>query len=405
MGPGQKYLLGPAAPVQHLQIEPASLPETYGTRTLLLAPRDPHWLYAHWDIAPQEQRRYSAMAVGRHLVLRVYERAISGPPAAEIHLRPDARHWWVYVPRAETQYVADLGYLLPGGLWENLATSEIVATPPDTVSQDTKVQFATIEPLTPPPAAGGTPPSGGSTVATTEPLAPPPAAGGTPPPDGGSTVAATELLVPAPAARGTPPSGGTSMVATAERLAEAPTLDLPASPPHPQPRLRPVPTPPAASQAAALAQIVANAPLCQPVPGSADIAQLLEAQAGLQLGPQAVAESAFPSLAGVFAGISSPSAHPSMGQAPADAGGQPPKDFWLNVNAELVLYGATEPDAHVAIGGQPIRLRPDGTFSYRLALPDGNYDVAVTAVSADYEYRQVTLHFSRRTDSPAFTPP
>jgi hypothetical protein len=49
-------------------------------------------------------------------------------------------------------------------------------------------------------------------------------------------------------------------------------------------------------------------------------------------------------------------------------------DFWFNVNAELVVYGATEPDATVTIGGRMIKLRPDGSFSYRFALPDGAYE-------------------------------
>jgi hypothetical protein len=130
-----------------------------------------------------------------------------------------------------------------------------------------------------------------------------------------------------------------------------------------------VPPPAAASQHAALEQAVPNAPLWQDGP---------------------------------VAGITSPGSQPA---APADAGGKPPKDFWLNINAELVLYGATEPDAQVTIAGQPIRLRPDGSFSSRFALPDGNYDVLVTALSPHNNQRQVRLQFTRRTDPPAFTPP
>ncbi len=60
-----------------------------------------------------------------------------------------------------------------------------------------------------------------------------------------------------------------------------------------------------------------------------------------------------------------------------------PKDFWFNVNAELIIYGATEPDAKVTLGGHEIKLRSDGTFSFRFALPDGKYDLPAVAVSAD----------------------
>ncbi len=135
----------------------------------------------------------------------------------------------------------------------------------------------------------------------------------------------------------------------------------------PKPPLQPVPPPPAALQDSAFQQIVAKGPLRQEGAGSAEIPQLLLPRAERNLGPQAAAELGLPSLAGAGAGITSP----GMTAAPARAGEELPKKFWFNINAELVLYGATEPDAQVAIAGQPIRLRPDGAFSYRFALPDG----------------------------------
>ena len=72
------------------------------------------------------------------------------------------------------------------------------------------------------------------------------------------------------------------------------------------------------------------------------------------------------------------------------------KAFWFNINAELILYGATEPDAQVTIGGRVIRLSPAGTFNYRLSLPDGQYQLPVVAASADgTESRRAELTFSR----------
>jgi len=87
--------------------------------------------------------------------------------------------------------------------------------------------------------------------------------------------------------------------------------------------------------------------------------------------------------------ISSP-----MGAGPVPAR---PEAFWFNVNAELVIYGGTEPDARVTIGGRPIRLRPDGTFNYRFALPDGTYLLPIAAISKAGEVRQAELGFSRWT--------
>ncbi|HBE77436.1 MAG TPA: hypothetical protein DDW65_06580 [Firmicutes bacterium] len=59
------------------------------------------------------------------------------------------------------------------------------------------------------------------------------------------------------------------------------------------------------------------------------------------------------------------------------------RKFWLVLNTELIVYGATEPDAVVKIQGEAIKLRPDGTFTLRFALPDGTQNIPVVANSAD----------------------
>ena len=59
------------------------------------------------------------------------------------------------------------------------------------------------------------------------------------------------------------------------------------------------------------------------------------------------------------------------------------RKFWMVVNTELIVYGATEPDAKVKVQGNPIKLRPDGTFSLRFALPDGKQVIPVEGTSND----------------------
>jgi hypothetical protein len=59
------------------------------------------------------------------------------------------------------------------------------------------------------------------------------------------------------------------------------------------------------------------------------------------------------------------------------------RSFRLWVATELILYGGTEPDARVTVQGKEVKLRPDGTFSLRFALPDGKIELPVTAASAD----------------------
>jgi hypothetical protein len=76
----------------------------------------------------------------------------------------------------------------------------------------------------------------------------------------------------------------------------------------------------------------------------------------------------------------------------------PERGFRLNLSTELIVYGATEPDATVTIQGHPVRLNPDGTFRLRLALPDGEQTIGVRAVSADgEESREITPVVSRHT--------
>jgi hypothetical protein len=75
-----------------------------------------------------------------------------------------------------------------------------------------------------------------------------------------------------------------------------------------------------------------------------------------------------------------------------------PPDFWFKVNAELILYGSTERDARVTIAGRPVVLRPDGSFSFRFALPDGDFTLPAIAVNAaGTDGRAAQLRFTRAT--------
>jgi len=73
---------------------------------------------------------------------------------------------------------------------------------------------------------------------------------------------------------------------------------------------------------------------------------------------------------------------------------QKPKGFWFNVNAELVVYGSTEPNAQVMLGGRPVQLRADGTFSFRFALPDGRYALPASAYSVEGDAGEPSWNFS-----------
>jgi len=59
------------------------------------------------------------------------------------------------------------------------------------------------------------------------------------------------------------------------------------------------------------------------------------------------------------------------------------RQYWLRADAELVVYGATEPGSQVCLSGMKVNVASDGTFSVRIALPVGELPIEVTAESAD----------------------
>ena len=75
-----------------------------------------------------------------------------------------------------------------------------------------------------------------------------------------------------------------------------------------------------------------------------------------------------------------------------------PRNFWLVADAELIVYGATEPDATLTVGDRVIPLNPDGTFRFHVAFPDGQIDYPIHAVAVDGEQsRSIHMHFERGT--------
>jgi len=115
--------------------------------------------------------------------------------------------------------------------------------------------------------------------------------------------------------------------------------------------------------------------------GSLEITELIRRKLAHEISSLGVSSFGISSLSSPFGGL------------------EKEKGFWFNVNAELIIYGATEPNAKVTLGGHEIKLRPDGTFSFRFALPDGKYDLPAVAVSAaGDDARAADLKFTRATE-------
>ncbi len=72
--------------------------------------------------------------------------------------------------------------------------------------------------------------------------------------------------------------------------------------------------------------------------------------------------------------------------------------FHFHIDAELIVYGTTEPHATVTLQGEPVTLRNDGTFTVRFRLPDSRQIIPAVASSADgTEERTIVLAVERNT--------
>ena len=74
------------------------------------------------------------------------------------------------------------------------------------------------------------------------------------------------------------------------------------------------------------------------------------------------------------------------------------RSFWLVADAELIVYGATDPSARLTIGGEEVPLSADGTFRIQVPFRDGEQMYPIEATAADGEQkRNITLNFERQT--------
>jgi len=292
------------------------LPDSYGTGRLFLTARDPHTLYAYWDLSRQQ-------IAHRQLILRIFERG-QRAPVQEILVTTGANNWIVPVNKPAATFTAQLGCAGKGGAFAVLAESGAATTPAVSASANTEARFATIPVELPFP----------------------------------------ELveLVREHARQG-------EQVAVALQRAQAAGAPFPF-----QVKLEVGPWSPA--QEAALQQALGPSVSRRPA-GSGAFSEWLAQRLREQVS------------SGAFSPGASWSAAPGQG-----------KGFWFAVHAELIIYGATEPDATVMIDGRPIQLRPDGTFSFHFSFPDGEYRLPVVAVAKDgADRRAAELKFTRQTNT------
>jgi len=74
------------------------------------------------------------------------------------------------------------------------------------------------------------------------------------------------------------------------------------------------------------------------------------------------------------------------------------RDMEFAVDAEVIIYGMADRNAHVTLKGEPVQLRSDGTFAVRVNLPDRRQVIPIVASSSDgVEQRTIILAVERNT--------
>jgi hypothetical protein len=307
---------------------------------------------------------------------------------SEEHLAPQSHHSFIDVDAAAGKYVAELGYYPANGPWKTIASSGPATTPSEVIAKEEPIHFATLSFVSKPAEK------------TPAPVIDSPAAEVISSPMPVTVPVEYEFPLPRP---WRPTSTREAVEAHESAAGEFASQKRPIEPAaRPQgdlvreitqqetvksfPWMAPAAAPKQEwtyEQEQALAELIGWRAVERRQLGSLEIEELLHA-AGKR-GEALPAEVTLPSE-------SAPSSL-SLGEAqPAQ-----PRDFWFSVNAELVIYGATDADAVVTIGGRKIRLRPDGTFSYRFSLPDGSYELPIAARSSKGDERRAELSFYRGT--------
>jgi hypothetical protein len=331
--------LGATAPAYE---DLGDLPQTYFEDTLFLVARDPRWLFSYWDF---NWAKYPASAFRggvKQFFLKVTTSA--GLEAALTEINPEARNWYVAVNSPETAYFAEVGYFDGAGQWHRVVQSGVAVTPAESLANDGGADFATV------PAH-----------LTFERLL---------------ELVKDKMLQ------------GESLIQALARVAGEGRVEF-------RPGQAPTWTD---EQKRLLAALLGDTLIDRLGLGSEEIDQLLRKQLQQKLHSESASglsgaflETLGPTTSSLFSGIGA-----SWSAQPFSVKRE--RGFFMHVNAEIIFYGGTHPDATVLVDGQEIKLAADGTFRYHFTLPDGDFAIPIVARSPDKaETRSATLSFVRGT--------
>lgn len=332
---------GESAPVAPAFEDLGELPTTYHEDVLFLVARDPRWLFSYWDFDWARYPSQSMRGGSRQFFLKIYTG--SGAEESVVEIKPEARNWYVPVNSGGSAHFAEIGFYNTQGEWEGVVRSAIVMTPAEEVAHEEAAAFATL------PAH-----------LTFEQM--------------------LDLLKDRMAE-------GESLIAALARVAGEGQVEF---------RAGAAPTW-TEDQKRLLAALLGDTLVDKLGLGSDELDQLLRKQLSEKL------QGDLSSLGLSSAGFA-PGGHSLFSGIGASWSAQPfsihaERGFYMHVNAEIIFYGGTHPDAAVTVDGKPIQLSADGTFRYHFTLPDGDFAIPIVARSPDgVEQRSATLSFVRSTE-------
>ncbi len=424
----------------------ADLPEGYGESRIVLLPRDPQWAYAYWD-APNEHKEALRLQGGVQLALRFYDvtdidlNYQSSHSVQQYECEETARNWHLPVPVSDRDYVTEIGYVTGDGRWLLLARSAPTRIPPVYPSDWFEDQFISVSwqedlrgktflSLVPPGRRMAT----GNAIydqvfglaRSTEALRVAGSLFGSMQQTAESSYALASGVGLGYTASGVGlTASGVGLTASGMGLT-ASGMGLTAS---------------GVGLTASGVGLTASGVGLEYTASGLGLGYTMSGvgytMSGLGLGYTASGVGLTASGMGLgytISGVGYTASGVGLGYTMSGVGytasgiglgytmsgvgytmsgvgmsgvglwaSQPPirpRQFWLVADAELIIYGATEPDATVYIGGQPIQLAPDGSFRFQMSFQDGLIDYPIMAIAADGEQqRSVHLKFVRETPS------
>ena len=145
---GATFVLSSQPIVELQQRSPSSdfenlgeLPRSYGGAFLFAIARDPHTLFAYWDIDWAEVFGDNPPADRKVHLRALWHEGIEESTAA---VEPLGGSHLISVKHARSSYRIEIGYYAPEEVWNSVAFSAAVITPPDDVAENGPVDVATI---------------------------------------------------------------------------------------------------------------------------------------------------------------------------------------------------------------------------------------------------------------------